>query len=147
MTPCLASNWILNCYLCLFSARVMSLVNKTDPDWVVLGNDAGPAGLQRSRSASPLTWHPESFFNHVLVDRHTGRMVQRSHHPTSRVRSGGFRQPTDSSLPPWFHIKRQPNGAVDVRPVGAILLVQIWYSRTSKAIHSCHYRLCYVRLS
>ena len=61
MTPCLASNWILNCYLCLFSARVMSLVNKTDPDWVVLGNDAGPAGLQRSRSASPLTWHPEIF--------------------------------------------------------------------------------------
>ena len=39
----------------------MSLGNKTDPDWVVLGNDAGPAGLQRSRSASPLTWHPESF--------------------------------------------------------------------------------------
>lgn len=29
-----------NCHPFLFSARVMSLVNKTDPDWVALGKDA-----------------------------------------------------------------------------------------------------------
>jgi hypothetical protein len=42
-----------NCHPFLFSARVMSLVNKTDPDWVALGKDAGSASLELAYKKSP----------------------------------------------------------------------------------------------